>query len=70
MTPPVYGAKMTTVIQTIILAGIAKITAYYAPVQQVWNQLTPAQQQAYLSHSPILAALLSFAQGFGSNEPD
>ena len=66
MTPPVYGAKMTTLIQTAILAGIARMTTYYAPVQQVWNQLTPAQRQAYLSHSPILATLLAFAQGFNN----
>ena len=66
MTPPVYGAKMTTLIQTTILAGISRITTYYAPIQHVWTQLTPAQRQAYLSHSPILATLLAFAQGFNN----
>lgn len=58
------GAKIPAATQTTILAAIAKITAYYAPIQAIWSQATPDQQQAYLARSPILAALLAFAKGF------
>ena len=58
------GTKIPAATQTTILNAIAKVQQYYAPIQAVWNQATPDQQQAYLARSPILAALLAFAQGF------
>lgn len=58
------GTKIPAATQTTILSAIVKIQQYYAPIQAVWSQATPDQQQAYLARSPILVALLAFAQGF------
>ena len=38
--------------------------AYYGPVRDAWASATPAQREAYLTGSPLLARLLAFAAAF------
>jgi hypothetical protein len=48
--------------------AVAMLTAFYTPLAGVWTQLTPAQQDGVLTHSPLLAGILAFAAQFERKE--
>jgi hypothetical protein len=58
------GAKMSTIIKNALLNAIERLNSYYAPVIQAWAEMTDAQKQAYFEHSPILSAIVNFANQF------
>lgn len=64
MPKPTKDIKLTAGKRKQIADALALATAHYAPLAEAWSQLTPAQREAVLAHSPVLAGIVAFARQF------
>lgn len=59
--------KIDAVRAKALEAALDALAAHIAPAAEVWPQLTPAQRQDVLTHSPVLTSLIAMTEIFRGN---